>query len=98
MVQLTARREQLSRDLERMGVERARLLTDNIELDQRAQHLLEHTSEAASRVELLTAQEAGGREALAALDEALKSLRIDTRPCRSSARISSWNWCANSPS
>jgi chromosome segregation protein len=77
--QLTTRREQLSRDLERMGVERARLLTDNIELDQRAQQLLEHTSEAASRVELLTAQEAGGREALAALDEALKSLRIDTQ-------------------
>jgi len=62
-----------------MGVERARLLTDNIELDQRAQHLLEHTAEAASRVDLLTAQEAGGREALAALDEALKSLRIDTQ-------------------
>jgi chromosome segregation protein len=77
--QLIERREQLSRDLERMGVERARLLTDNIELDQRAQHLLEHTSEATSRVELLTAQEAGGREALAALDEALKSLRIDTQ-------------------
>jgi chromosome segregation protein len=79
IVQLTTRRKQLSGDLERMGVERARLLTDNIELDQRAQHLMEHTSEAASRVELLTAQEAGGREALAALDEALKSLRIDTQ-------------------
>ncbi len=52
IAQLAARREQLSQDLERMGVERARLLTDNIELDQRAQHLLEHTSEAASRVEL----------------------------------------------
>src|ERR1019366_6433320 len=77
--QLNARRDQLSRDLERMGVERARLLTDNIELDQRAQQLLEHTSEAASRVDLLTAQEAGGREALAALDEAVKSLRIDTQ-------------------
>jgi chromosome segregation protein len=77
--QVTERREQLSRDLERMGVERARLLTDNIELDQRAQHLLEHTSEAASRVDLLTAQEAGGREALAALDEVLKSLRIATQ-------------------
>ena len=77
--QLTARREQLARDLERMGVERARLLTDNIELDQRAQQLIEHTSEATGRVELLTAQEAGGREALAALDEALKTLRIDAQ-------------------
>ena len=77
--QLTQRREQLAGDLERMGVERARLLTDNIELDQRAQQLIEHTSEATSRVDLLTAQETGGREALAALDEALKTLRIDAQ-------------------
>ena len=77
--QLTQRREQLAGDLERMGVERARLLTDNIELDHRAQHLIEHTSEATARVDLLTAQETGGREALAALDEALKSLRIDAQ-------------------
>ncbi len=77
--QLTQRREQLAGDLERMGVERARLLADNIELDQRAQQLIEHTSEATGRVDLLTAQETGGREALAALDEALKTLRIDTQ-------------------
>ncbi len=77
--QLTQRRGQLAGDLERMGVERARLLTDNIELDQRAQQLIEHTSEATSRVDLLTAQETGGREALAALDEALKTLRIDAQ-------------------
>jgi chromosome segregation protein len=76
MDQVAARRLQLSQDLERMGIERARLLADNIELDQRAQHLQEHTSEAAARVDLLTAQETGGREALTALDEALKSLRI----------------------
>jgi chromosome segregation protein len=77
--QLTARREQLARDLESMGVERARLLTDNIELDQRAQQLTEHTTEAVGRVDLLTAQETGGREALAALDEALKTLRVDAQ-------------------
>jgi len=77
--QLAVRREQLVRDLERMGLERARLLSDNIELDQHALQLLEHTSEATARVELLTAQEAGGREALAALDEALKTLRIDAQ-------------------
>ena len=41
--------------------------------------MLEHTSEAAARVELLTAQETGGRAALAALDEALKSLRIEAQ-------------------
>ncbi len=77
--QLTARREQLAREMERMGVERARLLADNIELDQRAQQLQEHTAEATGRVELLTAQETGGREALAALDEALKTLRVDAQ-------------------
>ena len=77
--QLALRREQLAGELERMGVERARLLADNIELDQRAQHLQEHTAEAAARVELLTTQEIGGREALAALDEALKTLRIEAQ-------------------
>ena len=82
-----------------MGVERARLLTDNIELDQRAQQLIEHTAEATSRVDLLTAQETGGREALAALDEALEDLCASTpRPRRNSARTSNWNWSANNPS
>jgi chromosome segregation protein len=79
VAQLTSRREQLARDIERMGVERARLLTDNIELDQRSQHLAEHTAEATARVELLTTQETGGRQALAALDEALKALRIEAQ-------------------
>ena len=79
VAQLTSRREQLARDIERMGVERARLLTDNIELDQRSQHLAEHTAEATARVELLTTQETGGRQALAAIDEALKALRIEAQ-------------------
>jgi chromosome segregation protein len=77
--QLAARREQLARDLESLGVERARLLSDNIGLDRLAQQLMEHTAEAVGRVDLLTAQEAGGREALAGLDEALKTLRIDAQ-------------------
>jgi chromosome segregation protein len=79
VAQLTSRREQLARDIERMGVERARLLTDNIELDQRSQHLAEHTAEATARVELLTTQETGGRQALADIDEALKALRIEAQ-------------------
>jgi len=79
VAQLTSRREQLARDIERMGVERARLLTDNIELDQRSQHLAEHTAEATARVELLTTQETGGRQALASIDEALKALRIEAQ-------------------
>ena len=77
--QILARREQLSVEAERMGVERNRLLANNIELDQKAQMLADHSAEASSTVELLTAQEAGGRTALATLDELLRSLRIDVQ-------------------
>jgi chromosome segregation protein len=41
--------------------------------------LAEHTAEATARVELLTTQETGGRQALAAIDEALRALRIDAQ-------------------
>ncbi len=77
--QLAARREGLSRDLERMGVERARLLADNIELDQRAARLAEETGAAVAQVEQLAAEAANGRAALAGLDESLKSLRIQAQ-------------------
>ncbi len=77
--QLLQRRTQLQQDLERMGVERARLLNDNIELDQKAQELADHTAAASSSVELLMTQESGGRAALAGLDEALKALRIEVQ-------------------
>jgi chromosome segregation protein len=77
--QLIQRKAQLAGDLERMGVERARLLNDNIELDQKAQELADHTGAATASVELLTTEEAGGRAALSALDEALKSLRAEVQ-------------------
>jgi len=77
--QIVARREQLAAEMERMGVERNHLLADNIELDQKAQMLADHTSEAVSAVEVLTAQEAGGRTALAAVDELLRSLRLEAQ-------------------
>jgi chromosome segregation protein len=77
--QIVARRQQLASETERMGVERNRLLADNIELDQRAQMLADHKAEAAGTVEVLTAQESGGRTALAALDELLRSLRIEAQ-------------------
>jgi chromosome segregation protein len=77
--QLAARREDLSRELERMGVERARLLADNIELDQRASELSVETSKAVAAVNELTLQETEGRAALAALDDSLKSLRIEAQ-------------------
>ncbi len=77
--QVAQRRQQLFADLERMGTERARLLSNNIELDQRAQLLADHSAEAIGRVELLTTEEAGGRAAMIALDDALKALRIDAQ-------------------
>ena len=79
VIHLQLRREELVRDLERLGVERARLLTDNIELDQRAGRLTQETAEAVAKVEHLTAQEAEGRTLLATLDETLRTLRIESQ-------------------
>lgn len=77
--QLASRRENLSNELERLGVERARLLADNIELDQRAGELSEQRVAAAAAVEQLAAREAEGRAALAGLDDALKVLRVESQ-------------------
>jgi chromosome segregation protein len=77
--QLVARREDLLRELERLGVDRARLLADNIELDRRASALLVETTEAAALVEKLAADETQGRAALATLDDSLKTLRIEAQ-------------------
>jgi chromosome segregation protein len=77
--QMMARRQELERELERMGVERARLLADNIELDQRAGQLANETASAVAWVENLAAAETSGRASLAALDESLKALRADAQ-------------------
>jgi chromosome segregation protein len=76
---LTARRADLSRDLERMGVERARLLADNIELDRKAAQLAEETAAASAEVARLAEQAATSRAELAALEESLKTLRIEAQ-------------------
>ena len=76
---MVARREELERELERMGVERARLLADNIELDQRAGQLAERDRLGRAWVENLAAAETAGRASLAALDESLKALRADAQ-------------------
>jgi chromosome segregation protein len=77
--QLIARRDELMRELERMGVERARLLADNIELDQKAVGLAEAVTAAAAEVERLAGEEANGRAVLLALEDALKALRIEAQ-------------------
>jgi len=77
--QIVSRRDELARNLERMGVERARLLGDNIGLDQRAAQLGEETAASVAVVERLHAAETAGRAALLALDESLRALRNESQ-------------------
>jgi chromosome segregation protein len=70
-----ARRREIAAEMERLGVERARLLSDNIELDRRAGELLELIRASDETVALLAGRETSQRSDLAALDEALKQLR-----------------------
>ena len=62
--------------MERLGVERARLLSDNIELDRRAGELIELIRAPKKRWRELAEQETAQRADLAALEETLKQLRM----------------------
>ncbi len=73
------RGQEIAAEMERLGVERARLLSDNIELDRRAGELLEAIAAAERTVEQLAASETTQRTDLAALDEALKQLRANVQ-------------------
>ncbi len=77
--QLATRRGDLGRELERLGVERAQLLENNVDLDQRASELAQSTNEAVTRVESLSTAEIEGRAALASLDDSLKALRVEAQ-------------------
>jgi len=69
------RRTELSQELERLGVNRAHLLENNLELDQRSAVLAADLEKFTARVTELAAFEAEQRAQLAASDEALKALR-----------------------
>jgi chromosome segregation protein len=71
-----ARKREIAAEMERLGVERARLLSDNIELDRRAGELLELIQGSEETVAHLAAQETAQRSDLVALDETLKQLRM----------------------
>jgi chromosome segregation protein len=73
--ELAARARQISADLERLGIEKARLLASNIELDHRVGELEEDRAGAEGAVARLADKEAGLRAALATLEETLKGLR-----------------------
>lgn len=75
----SARRGQIAPEIERLGVQRARLLADNIELDRKAGALAEQIREAEAIENRLAADEAKQRESLRAGDEELKGLRAQVQ-------------------
>jgi chromosome segregation protein len=71
----TNRRNAVAPEIARLGEQRARLLADNIELDQRISRLTEEIGGLESRVNEMATQDAGMREALRVNEDALKTLR-----------------------
>ncbi len=99
MRQLAARRQNLARELERMAIERARLLGDNIELDQRAAELAQQSGEAVSAVEQLAAAETEGRATLAGARRfAEDAAHRSPSRARNVDRKSNWSWSRSRPS
>jgi chromosome segregation protein len=74
-----ARRQEIVAEMERLGVERARLLSDNIELDRRAGGLVEAILAAEEIVADLAVRETTQRTNLITLDDALKQLRMNVQ-------------------
>jgi chromosome segregation protein len=75
--EMSRRRQQIALELERLGVERARLLADNIELDARAAELTGKIGDAQIAVTELVSEESRLRASLAAVDDSLKALRLE---------------------
>ena len=73
--EVAARRDAIAREMERLGVDRAHLLSSNIELDQRSTTLAEQFGCLEAVVAQLTEREAASRSNLAELEETLKQLR-----------------------
>jgi chromosome segregation protein len=73
------RRNILAPEIVRLGELRARLLANNIELDQRAAQLAEEINVLEARVNEMAAQDASMRETLRAGEEELKVLRAKTQ-------------------
>jgi chromosome segregation protein len=65
--------------IERIGVERTRLLNDNMQLDQTAERLATGIGSTEAQVNELAAREQELREAMAEHDESLKALRAEVQ-------------------
>jgi chromosome segregation protein len=75
-LQETARRRaELAATLERLGVEKQRLLNDNIALDERAGQLAQQIEQLEAQVREMAARDEEQRQQLAALEEQLRALR-----------------------
>jgi chromosome segregation protein len=72
----TSRRGAIASEIERLGVHRAGLLADNIELDRKLASLAEQALQTEAAVNRLAAEEARMRETLAATEDELKLLRV----------------------
>ena len=77
LAEVTRRRDELTREIERLGIERARLLADNIELDRKSAELGAQITAAETEVNRLAFEETQFREMLASVDEKLKGLRAE---------------------
>ncbi len=71
-----SRRGAIAAEMARLGEQRARLLADNIELDQMAALLTEEITALESQVNEMATRDAAMREALRAGEEELKTLRV----------------------
>jgi chromosome segregation protein len=75
MREVAHRRQQLTQEIERLGAEKTRLLSDNIELDNRSGVLTKHVLQGDAVASELAAQEAAGRAELAKAEESLRVSR-----------------------
>jgi chromosome segregation protein len=79
--EMSNRRQQITAEVARWGEQRARLLTENIELDQKLTTRGEQIVASDRAVLELDEQAARRREALAAADEVLRELRAKIETC-----------------
>ncbi len=77
LAEVRGRRNELTREIERLSIERAHLLADNIELDRKSGQLAAQIAAAEAEVNRLAFEETQLREMLAGVDEKLKGLRAE---------------------
>ena len=94
----TARRNAIAPEIERLGEQRARLLANNIELDQRATLLAEQITGLEARVNEMAPQDAAHARGPARRRRRAEDPPRCVQEGRRSARRSKSNWSASRPS